>query len=125
LRRALTQELFRCGLEIPAIGRHIATGTVFTAQGALRDFEGRDGEDLANSVLDTAQDKLSALEDTLGTRVQARDADLKRRIARRRANVKTSSPGPNGLRTTIAPMRENRYSSSANDAAALASLMKP
>jgi molecular chaperone DnaK len=80
--------LLNCALEIEKISRRFDTGKMFTVQGALKNFEGQDGEELASAVLDTAESDLHELEKTLGLRVASECFDLKQRIENRRQQLK-------------------------------------
>jgi hypothetical protein len=82
--------LLDCALEIEAIGRRFNTGKMFTDQGAQKNFQGQEGEDLANSVLTTAQAELENLQETLGSRTASDAAELTSRIERQKDNLKTS-----------------------------------
>jgi molecular chaperone DnaK len=84
--------LLNCALEIPSIGRRFDTGKMFTDQGAQRSFQGQEGEQLANSVLDTAQAELDEMQRTLGDNA-AKDARLlQRRVDEQRENLQTTRP---------------------------------
>src|SRR5581483_9121206 len=85
-------QLFDCELEIAGkgIGRRFKTGKMFTQQGAQKNFEGKEGEAIARTVLDTAQAELIELEKTLGSRAAAEATELASRIERERQNLKTS-----------------------------------
>jgi molecular chaperone DnaK len=80
--------LLNCALEIAKISRRFDTGKMFIVQGALKNFEGQDGEELASAVLDTAESDLHELEKTLGSRVASECSDLKQRIENQRQNLK-------------------------------------
>lgn len=82
--------LLDCALEIDSVGRRFATGRMFTDQSAQKNFEGKDGEELANSVLDLTQAELDQLRDNLGDRVNDETANLQSRINRQRENLNTS-----------------------------------
>jgi molecular chaperone DnaK len=85
-------QLLDCELEIEGkgIGRRFKTGKMFTQQGAQKNFEGKEGEALARTVLDTAQAELVELEKTLGSRAADEAAELANRIGRQRQNLKAS-----------------------------------
>src|SRR5581483_5811369 len=85
-------QLLDCELEIAGkgIGRRFKTGKMFTQQGAQKNFEGKEGEAIARTVLDTAQAELIELEKTLGSRAAAEATELASRIERERQNLKTS-----------------------------------
>jgi molecular chaperone DnaK len=82
--------LLDCALEIEAIGRRFDTGKMFTDQGAQKNFQGQEGEELANSVLTMAQAELENLQETLGSRTASEAAELTNRIERQKDNLKTS-----------------------------------
>ena len=82
--------LLDCALEVEAIGRRFDTGKMFTDQGAQKNFEGQEGEELANSVLTMAQAELEKLQETLGSRTASDAAELTSRIERQKDNLKTS-----------------------------------
>jgi molecular chaperone DnaK len=82
--------LLNCALEVPSIGRRFDTGKMFTDQGARRSFEGQEGEELANSVLDTTATELEELHRAVGTKNHAETEELNRRLEEQRANLKTS-----------------------------------
>src|ERR1700704_4170898 len=77
-------------IAVPSIGRRFDTGKMFTDQGAIKSFEGREGEELANSVLDTAATELEELKRAVGTKNDAEAAELSRRLQEQRANLKDS-----------------------------------
>ena len=56
-------QILDCELEIEGegIGRRFKTGKMFTQQGAQKNFEGKEGEVLARTVLDKAQVELNEL----------------------------------------------------------------
>jgi molecular chaperone DnaK len=82
--------LLNCALEVPSIGRRFDTGKMFTDQGAKKSFEGQEGEDLANSVLDTTATEIDELQRAIGTKNSAEADELNRRLEEQRANLKTS-----------------------------------
>ena len=82
--------LLNCALEIPSIGRRFDTGKMFTDQSAKKSFEGQEGEDLANSVLDTTATELEEMQRAIGTKNSADVTELNRRVEEQRANLKTS-----------------------------------
>jgi len=82
--------LLNCALEVPSIGRRFDTGKMFTDQGAIKSFEGREGEELANSVLDTTATELEELKRAVGTKNGAEAAELSRRLEEQRAHLKDS-----------------------------------
>jgi molecular chaperone DnaK len=82
--------LLNCALEVPSIGRRFDTGKMFTDRGAIKSFEGREGEELANSVLDTAATELEELKRAVGTKNDAEAAELSHRLQEQRANLKDS-----------------------------------
>jgi molecular chaperone DnaK len=63
---------------------------MFTDQSAQKNFEGKDGEELASSILDLTQAELDQLRDTLGDRVGDETTNLQTRITRQRENLTTS-----------------------------------
>jgi hypothetical protein len=63
---------------------------MFTDQGAKKSFEGQEGEDLANSVLDTTAAELEELRNVVGTKSGAEANELDRRLDEQRANLKAS-----------------------------------
>ena len=63
---------------------------MFTDQGAQKNFQGQEGEELANSVLTMAQAELEKLQETLGSRTASEAAELTNRIERQKDNLKTS-----------------------------------
>ena len=63
---------------------------MFIDQSAQRNFEGKDGEEIATSVLDLTQAELDQLRGTLGDRVGDEAANLQLRINRQRDNLNTS-----------------------------------
>ena len=71
--------LLNCALEVPSIGRRFDTGKMFTDHGGHKSFEGREGEELANSVLDTTATELEELKRAVGTKNDAEAAELARR----------------------------------------------
>jgi molecular chaperone DnaK len=82
--------LLNCALEVPSIGRRFDTDKMFTDQGALKSFEGQEGEELANSELDTTATELEELHRAIGTKGSAETEELNRRLAEQRENLKTS-----------------------------------
>lgn len=82
--------LLNCSLEVPSIGRTFKTGKMFTDQGAKKSFEGQEGEDLANSVLDTATAELDEMQRTIGMNNSPETSELSRRLEEQRATLKTS-----------------------------------
>jgi molecular chaperone DnaK len=84
--------LLDCELEITGqgIGRRFKTGKMFTDQGAQKNFEGQEGEELARTSLNTAEAELEELEQTLGSRVATEATKLKERILRQRDNLNIS-----------------------------------
>ena len=85
-------QLLDCELEIEGkgIGRRFKTGRMFTQQGAQKNFEGKEGEALARTVLDTAQAELNDLEKTVGSRAAVEATELMHRIELQRQNLKAS-----------------------------------
>jgi molecular chaperone DnaK len=79
--------LLNCALEIDSVGRRYDTGKMFTDQSAQKNFEGKDGEEIATSVLDLTQGELDQLRGTLGDRVGDEAANLQLRINRQRDNL--------------------------------------
>jgi molecular chaperone DnaK len=82
--------ILNCALEVSSIGRKFDTGKMFTDQGAKKSFDGQEGEDLANSVLDTTTNELEELQRAIGTKSSAEADELNRRLEEQRANLKTS-----------------------------------
>jgi molecular chaperone DnaK len=82
--------LLNCALEVPSIGRRFDTGKMFTDQGARKSYEGQEGEDLANSALDTAAAELEELQRVIGNKNSTEANELNRRLEEQRANLKTS-----------------------------------
>jgi molecular chaperone DnaK len=84
--------LLDCEFEImgEGIGRRFKTGKMFTDQSAQKNFEGADGEELAKTVLDTAQAELDELEKSLGSRGTSEVSGLAHQIERQRGNLKDS-----------------------------------
>jgi molecular chaperone DnaK len=82
--------LLNCELEIDSIGRRFATGKMFVDQGALKSFDGKEGEQLANSMLDMAERELDELEKTLGSRVTPDSSNLKSQIESQRESLKSA-----------------------------------
>jgi molecular chaperone DnaK len=84
--------LLDCELEIKGqgIGRRFKTGKMFTDQGAQKNFDGEEGEELARAALDTAQAELEELQKTLGSRAATDATQLKERILRERENLNVS-----------------------------------
>jgi molecular chaperone DnaK len=82
--------LLDCALEIEAIGRRFDTGKMFTDQGAQKNFQGEEGELLANSVLSTAESELQQLQQTLGPRAEDDATELNRRIEQQKETLRTS-----------------------------------
>jgi molecular chaperone DnaK len=82
--------LLNCALEIDSVGRRYDTGKMFTDQSAQKNFEGKDGEEIAASVLDLTQGELDQLRGTLGDRVGDEAANLQLRINRQRDNLNGS-----------------------------------
>lgn len=82
--------LLNCALEVPSIGRRFDTGKMFTDHGARKSFEGQDGEEFANSVLDTTATELEELERALGAKRSAETEELNRRLDEQRENLRTS-----------------------------------
>jgi molecular chaperone DnaK len=82
--------LLNCALEVPSIGRRFDTGKMFTDQSAKKSFEGQEGEDLANSVLDTAAAELEEMQRTIGMNKSAEMRELSGRLEEQRATLKTS-----------------------------------
>jgi molecular chaperone DnaK len=82
--------LLNCALEIDSVGRRYDTGKMFIDQGAQKNFEGKDGEEIATSVLDLTQAELEQLRGTLGDRVGDETANLQLRINRQRDNLNAS-----------------------------------
>jgi len=63
---------------------------MFTNQGAQKNFEGEEGEELARTALDTAEAELEELQKTLGSRTANDATQLKERILRQRENLNAS-----------------------------------
>ena len=82
--------LLNCALEVPSIGRRFDTGKMFTDQSARKSFEGQEGEELANAVLDTTATELEEMERTLGNKAATEVRDLSRRLDEQRASLQTS-----------------------------------
>ena len=82
--------LLDCALQIDSIGRRFAIGKMFTDQGAKKNFEGKEGEELASSVLDLTQAELNQLRDALGDRAGDEAAELQSRIERQREDLNKS-----------------------------------
>jgi molecular chaperone DnaK len=82
--------LLNCALEIDAVGRRFATEKMFTDQSAQKNFTGKDGEQIAASVLDLTQAELNELRAMLGERVEDKVAGLQSRINSQRQNLDTS-----------------------------------
>jgi molecular chaperone DnaK len=82
--------LLNCALEVPSIGRRFDTGKMFTDHGAIKSFEGQEGEELANSVLDTTAAELEELERAIGGRNSPETEGLNRRLDEQRDNLRTS-----------------------------------
>lgn len=82
--------LLNCALEVPSIGRRFDTGKMFTDHGARKSFEGQEGEDLANSVLDTTAAELEELQRAIGGKNSPETQELNRRIDEQRDNLRTS-----------------------------------
>jgi molecular chaperone DnaK len=82
--------LLNCELEIDNIARRFATGKMFVDQGARKSFDGKEGEQFANSVLDMAERELDEVDKTLGSRVASESSNLKRQIESQRENLRTS-----------------------------------
>lgn len=82
--------LLNCALEVPSIGRRFDTGKMFTDDGARKSFEGQEGEELANSVLDTTATELEELQRALGTKHSPETEELNRRLDEQRENLRTS-----------------------------------
>ena len=76
--------LLNCALEFGNISRRFDAGKMFVDQGALKNFQGEEGEQLANSVLEMAESEIEELEKTLGSRVASETMDLKSRIESQR-----------------------------------------
>lgn len=87
--------LLNCALELPSIGRRFDTGKMFTDQGAKKSFEGQEGEDLANSILDTTVTELEELQRAIGPKKGGEADELNRRVEEQRANLKTSFEADN------------------------------
>jgi molecular chaperone DnaK len=82
--------LLNCALEIDSVGRRFDTDKMFTDQSAQKNFEGKDGEEIATSVLDLTQAELDKLRETLGERVSDETENLQSRINRQRESLSTS-----------------------------------
>lgn len=82
--------LLNCALEVPSIGRRFDTDKMFTDQSAKKSFEGQEGEELANSVLDTTATELEELQRTVGSKSGAEAHELNRRLEEQRATLRTS-----------------------------------
>jgi molecular chaperone DnaK len=82
--------LLNCALEIASIGRRFDTGKMFTDQGAQKSFQGQEGEDLASSVLDTAQAELDEMQRTLGDNAAKDARDIGRRLEEQRETLQNS-----------------------------------
>jgi molecular chaperone DnaK len=84
--------LLDCELEVQGkgIGRRFKAGKMFSIQGAMKNFEGQEGEVLAKTALDTAQAELDELQRTLGPRAAAEATELEERIERQRKDLNTS-----------------------------------
>src|SRR5258708_1536043 len=82
--------LLNCALEIDKLSRRFDVGRMFVDQGALKNFQGEEGEQLAHSVLDMAESELGDLEKTLGARVVSESSDLKSRLEDQRQNLRNA-----------------------------------
>jgi molecular chaperone DnaK len=108
--------LLNCALEIDAVGRRFDTGKMFTDQGAQKNFEGKDGEEIATSVLDLTQAELDQLRSTLGGRIDDEAANLQARLKRQREDLNTAyeadtrrsiTEEARNIRQEISRIREN------------------
>jgi molecular chaperone DnaK len=84
--------LLDCELEVKGqgIGRRFKTGKMFTYQRAQQNFEGADGEALAEAALDAAQRDLAEAERTLGPKIAPESRTLAVRIDRQRLELKNA-----------------------------------
>lgn len=82
--------LLDCALQIDSIGQRYSVGKMFTDQEAKKNFQGKEGEELAGSVLDLTQADLNQLRDTLGDRAGGETAELQSRIERQREDLNKS-----------------------------------
>ena len=84
--------LLDCELEVKGqgIGRRFKTGKMFTYQRAQQNFDGPEGETLAQAALDAAQRDLAEADRTLGPKISRESHDLARRIERQRQELRTA-----------------------------------
>ncbi|WP_395015342.1 Hsp70 family protein [Dongia sp.] len=80
--------LLNCSIDVPSLGKSFDTGKFYVSATGHRNFEGSDGETLAASVLQQAEDDLDLAEDVIGDK-QAIE-DLKRRLDRQKEALSQS-----------------------------------
>jgi molecular chaperone DnaK len=82
--------LLKCTVEISSPGRVFDTRNFYTPSVGHQNFEGKDGESLAEAVLTDAERDLDAVKTTLGNKVDTDVEKLQRRVDRQRETLSQS-----------------------------------
>ncbi|MBY6164844.1 Hsp70 family protein [Pseudooceanicola nitratireducens] len=76
-------------VEIPSLGRMIDVRNLYFVDAARLNYEGELGSEIANSLLERAEEDLNEIEDTLGGET-AETSELRKRIERQHSSLSTS-----------------------------------
>jgi len=71
-------------------GMRVSFFELLAKRGALKNFDGHEDEQLARSMLDTAEVELDELERTLGSRVAADASNFRSKIEDQRKSLRTA-----------------------------------
>ncbi len=82
--------LLKCAVEVPSLGRVFDTRNFYSYSAGYQNFEGKDGEALAEAVLTDAEHDLEAIKTTLGNKVDVDVEKLQRRTERQRETLSQS-----------------------------------
>ena len=82
--------LLKCTVEIPSLGRVLSARNFYAYSAGLRNFEGKDGENFAGTVLLDAERDVESVRTTLGNKVVDDVEKLQRRMDRQRETLSQS-----------------------------------
>lgn len=88
--KAQDNGLIRFAVEVPDIGRIIEADNFYVPDAAAENFDGREGHDLAYSILEAVSEEVADSEDLLSTASEPQRRELERRIEEQGAILATT-----------------------------------